>query len=190
MAGVAKWQPAKNPSLPRSGQLHKLGLHFQNDSIGIEFRENMMQTDKDTQRGTFAPLNASGSSGRATSYLGPGMRVKGEITGNEDLKLDSKVEGLVSIGGFRLTVGPTAHIDGDIVAREAMISGAVNGDIRACDRIEIMKSASIVGDLITGKITIEEGAIFKGSVEVGNSNTRIGTDLDTLLNSAKKAGEK
>jgi cytoskeletal protein CcmA (bactofilin family) len=150
----------------------------------------MMQINKDTQRGPSAPPSAPSSIGRTTSYLGPGMHVKGEITGNEDLKLDSKVEGLVSIGGFRLTVGPSAHINGDIVAREAVISGEVNGDVRACDRIEIMKSASIVGDLTTGKITIEEGANFKGSVEVGSSNSRIGTDLDTLLNSAKKADKQ
>jgi cytoskeletal protein CcmA (bactofilin family) len=148
-----------------------------------------MQTNKDTQRGPSALPSAPSFTGRTASYLGPGLHIKGEITGNEDLKLDSKVEGSVSIGGFRLTVGPGAHLNGDIVAREAMISGEVNGDIRACDRIEIMKSASIVGDLTTGKITIEEGANFKGSVEVGSNNTQIGTDLDSLLNSAKK-GDK
>jgi cytoskeletal protein CcmA (bactofilin family) len=150
----------------------------------------MMQTNKDTQRGPFAPPSAPSSIGRTTSYLGPGLHIKGEITGDEDLKLDSKVEGLISIGGFRLTVGPSAHMNGDIVAREAMISGEVTGDIRACDRIEIMKSASIVGDLTTGKILIEEGAYFKGSVEIGGNNTQIGTDLDTLLNGAKKADEQ
>jgi cytoskeletal protein CcmA (bactofilin family) len=150
----------------------------------------MMQTNKDTQRGPSAPPSAPSSIGRTTSYLGPGLHIKGEITGDEDLKLDSKVEGLISIGGFRLTVGPSAHMNGDIVAREAMISGEVTGDIRACDRIEIMKSASIVGDLTTGKILIEEGAYFKGSVEIGGNNTQIGTDLDTLLNGAKKADEQ
>lgn len=124
--------------------------------------------------------------GRTISYLGPGLRIKGEIAGNEDLKLDCNVEGLVSVGGFRLTVGNGAQVSGDIVAREALISGKVSGDIRAVDRIEIMKTASIEGDLSTGKITIEEGAYFKGSVEVGNDNSRIGTDLDSLLTGAKK----
>ena len=145
-----------------------------------------MLNNKETQHGPSAPPGAPSSIGRTNSYLGPGLRVKGEITGNEDLKLDCKVEGLISIGGFRLTVGPGAHLKGDIVAREALISGEVAGDIRACDRIEIVKSASIVGDLTTGKITIEDGAYFKGSVEVGSNNARIGTDLDSLLNSAKK----
>jgi cytoskeletal protein CcmA (bactofilin family) len=150
----------------------------------------MMQTNKDTQRGPSAPPSAPSSMGRTISYLGPGLHIKGEITGNEDLKLDSKVEGLVSIGGFRLTVGPSAQLNADIVAREAVISGEVHGDIRACDRIEIMKSASIVGDLTTGKIMLEEGAYFKGCVEVGSDNAQIGTDLDTLLNGSKKADKQ
>ena len=149
-----------------------------------------MRSDQDTQRGPSATPSAPSSMGGTTSYLGPGLHIKGEIIGNEDLKLDCKVEGLISIGGFRLTVGPSAHLIADIVAREAVISGEVNGDIRACDRIEIMKSASIVGDVSTGKITIEEGAYFNGGVEIGSNNAQIGTDLDTLLNGAKKADEK
>jgi cytoskeletal protein CcmA (bactofilin family) len=86
-------------------------------------------------------------------------------------------------------VGPGAHVVADIVAREAVVSGEVAGDISACDRIEITKSASIVGDLSTGKIMIEEGAYFKGGVEIGSSNKQIGTDLDSLLSGAKKAEE-
>src|SRR6202166_3042253 len=125
----------------------------------------MMQTNKDTQLSPAAASGAPSSIGRATSYLGPGLRIKGEITGNEDLTLDSNVEGLISIGGFRLTVGPSAHVVADIVAREAVISGEVTGDISACDRIEIKKSATVVGDLSTGKIVIEEGAYFKGGIE-------------------------
>ena len=126
-----------------------------------------MQTNKDEQRGPSTTPSPQISLGRTSSYLGTGLKIKGEITGNEDLRLDSNVEGLVSIGGFRLTLGPTAHVVANIVAREAVISGEVTGDISACDRIEIMKSASIVGDLSTGKIMIEEGAYFKGGVEIG-----------------------
>jgi cytoskeletal protein CcmA (bactofilin family) len=146
----------------------------------------MQPTNKDTQRGQAAPPTAANSSGRTSSYLGAGLHIKGEISGNEDLRLESKVEGLISIGGFRLTVGPGAHLDADIVAREAVISGEVNGDIRAVDRIEIKKSASIVGELTTGKIMIEEGAYFKGGIEIGVPGKQIGTDLDSLLNQAKK----
>jgi len=149
-----------------------------------------MQTNRETQTGPSATPSSPSSIGRSNSYLGPGLRIKGEIIGNEDLKLDCKVEGLISIGGFRLTVGPSAHLNGDIVAREAVISGEVNGDIRAADRIEIMKSASIVGDLTTAKIMIEEGAYFKGGVEIGGNNAQIGTDLDSLLNNTENADKK
>jgi cytoskeletal protein CcmA (bactofilin family) len=149
-----------------------------------------MQTDKDAQRGPSAAPSAPSSLGRTISYLGPGLQINGEITGHEDLKLDGKVDGLVSIGGFRLTVGPGAHVVADIVAREALISGEINGDISACDRIEIMKNASIVGNLTTGKIMIEEGAYFKGYLEIGSNDTPIGTDLDTLLRAAKNIEKK
>jgi cytoskeletal protein CcmA (bactofilin family) len=145
-----------------------------------------MQTNKDEQRAPSSTPSAPNSIGRTGSYLGTGLKIKGEITGNEDLRLDSKVEGLVSIGGFRLTLGPSAHITANIVAREAVISGEVTGDISAYDRIEIKKSASVIGDLSTSKITIEEGAYFKGTIDINSNKTQIGTDLDTLLGGNKK----
>src|SRR5690348_4501009 len=149
-----------------------------------------MQTNKDMQPVPPAFPRDPGSMGHSTSYLGPGMQVKGEISGNEDLKLDGEVEGSVSVGGFRLTVGPSAHLKADIVAREAMISGEVNGNIRAYDRIEITKNASIVGDVNTARIVIEEGAYFNGDVEIGGNQKQIGTDLDSLLHSGKQAGKR
>ncbi|HET6143460.1 MAG TPA: polymer-forming cytoskeletal protein [Candidatus Acidoferrales bacterium] len=145
-----------------------------------------MQTNNDLQRGTSQQVpSPSNSMGRSSSYLGAGLQIKGEITGNEDLKLDSKVDGLISIGGFRLTMGPASRLDGNIVAREAVIAGEVNGDISAFDRIEVAKSASIVGDLSTSKILIEEGAYFKGGIEIGKFGAQIGTDLDSLLKGSK-----
>jgi cytoskeletal protein CcmA (bactofilin family) len=84
-------------------------------------------------------------------------------------------------------VGPSAHVVADIVAREAVISGEVSGDINAYDRIEIKKSATVVGGLTTSKITIEEGAYYKGVIEIGSNNTQIGTDLDSLLSASKKS---
>ena len=149
-----------------------------------------MQTNKDTPRTPLTNPAAAGSAGRTMSYLGPGLHIRGEITGNEDLRLDSTVDGLVSIGGFRLTLGAGAHMTGDIVAREALISGEITGDVRARDRVEIAKSASIEGDVSTTKIVIEEGAYFKGNLDIGSDNTQIGTDLDSLLGSTKKADKQ
>ena len=145
-----------------------------------------MQTQNNVQRAPLAPSNTPGGNVKTPSYLGPGLQIKGEITGDEDLRLDCQVEGLISIGGFRLSVGPSAHVAAEIVAREAVISGEMIGDVRAWDRIEIKKNASVVGDLSTGKIMIEEGAYFKGTVEIDSKGQQIGTDLNSLLSGAKK----
>ena|ERR1035441_1910584 len=149
-----------------------------------------MQPQNDAQRGPSAPSSAPNSNVRTPSYLGPSLSIKGEITGDEDLRLDSQVEGLVSIGGFRLTVGAGARVAAEIVAREAIISGEVIGDVRASDRIEIKKNASVVGDLCTARIMIEEGSYFKGTVEIDSQGPQIGTDLNSLLSGAKKPEEK
>jgi cytoskeletal protein CcmA (bactofilin family) len=146
-----------------------------------------MWTNKDAQPDSPASpaINPPAAPARTTGYLGAGLQIKGEITGNEDLKLDCKLEGTISLGGFRLTVGPSSHVDGDITAREVIVSGEVMGNITARDRLEIKKGSSVSGDLSTARIVIEEGAYFSGAVEIDRSNTRVGADLDTLLGNAK-----
>ena len=94
------------------------------------------------------------------------MHVKGEITGNEDLAIDGSVEGLVQLEDRKLTVGASAKLTADIIAREVVVFGNVKGNLRARDRIEIKKDGSVVGDLTTARIMIEDGAYFKGSIEI------------------------
>jgi cytoskeletal protein CcmA (bactofilin family) len=147
-----------------------------------------MWTSNDNQHAPAATTPASGpvpANLRTTAYLGPGLIIKGEITGNEDLRLDSKFEGSISIGGFRLTVGPNSQIEGEIKAREVVVSGKVTGNITARDRLEIKKGSSVVGDMSTARIMVEEGAYFKGAIEIDSSHTQVGADLDTLLSKAK-----
>jgi cytoskeletal protein CcmA (bactofilin family) len=151
-----------------------------------------MLNDKDVQpRPAAAGTPASpGSTIRTPASLGPGLEIKGELIGREDLKLEGKIEGTISLGGHRLNVGSTAHIHADIVAREVVIAGEVIGNVNAIDRIELKKGGSIVGDLTTGRLVIEDGAFFKGAIEIGKSNTQVGADLDTLLAQGRKAEEK
>ena len=106
------------------------------------------------------------TSDRATARLGSSLHIKGEITGNEDLQIDGSVEGLVQLDDRKLTVGPAAKVTADIVAREVVVYGNVKGNLRAKDRIEIKKDGSVNGDLTTTRIMIEDGAYFKGSIEI------------------------
>lgn len=118
---------------------------------------------------------------RSTAWLGPGIQVKGQITGDEDLHVDGKVEGPITLGGHRLTVGSGAEVASEIVAREVVVQGRVDGDLWARDRIEIKKNGHVTGDLTTARIQIEEGAYFKGSIEIDQSKTQVGSDLATML---------
>src|SRR6266436_9145955 len=104
-----------------------------------------------------------------TGWLGSSLQVKGDITGNEDLLIDGSVEGLVDLDGRKLTVGPTAKVTADINARDVVVYGYVKGNVRAKGRIEIKKDGSVVGNLTTAQIMIEDGADFKGSIEIDRS---------------------
>jgi cytoskeletal protein CcmA (bactofilin family) len=114
------------------------------------------------------------TSDRAPARLGASLHVKGEITGNEDLQIDGTVEGLVSLDDRKLTVGSAAKVTADIIAREVVVYGTVKGNLRAKDRIEIKKDGSVNGDITTSRIMIEDGAYFKGSVEIDRSSEKGG----------------
>ena len=122
------------------------------------------------------PLSTSPSGN--TARLGASLHVKGEITGNEDLHIDGTVEGLVQLDDRKLTVGASAKVTADIVAREVVVYGSVKGNLRARDRIEIKKDGSVVGDLTTARIMIEDGAYFKGSIEIDRTASGSGTETN------------
>ena len=108
----------------------------------------------------------------STARLGASLHIKGEISGNEDLHIDGSVEGLVQLDDRKLTVGATAKLTADVVAREVVVYGSVKGNLRARDRIEIKKDGSVIGDLTTARIMIEDGAYFKGSIEIDRTASK------------------
>src|SRR6202048_4813725 len=116
------------------------------------------------------PLSAT--SDRSSARLGSSLHVKGEISGSEDLLIDGSVEGLIQLDERKLTVGATAKVTADIIAREVVVYGTVKGNLRAKDRIEIKKDGSVNGDLTTARIMIEDGAYFKGSIEIDKSGEK------------------
>jgi cytoskeletal protein CcmA (bactofilin family) len=130
---------------------------------------------------TMAPSDSTyptTTSGGSTARLGASLHIKGEITGNEDLQIDGSVEGLVQLDDRKLTVGASARVTADLVAREVIVYGNVKGNLRARDRIEIKKDGSVVGDLTTARIMIEDGAYFKGSIEIDKAGEAGESDLD------------
>jgi cytoskeletal protein CcmA (bactofilin family) len=123
-----------------------------------------------------APSNSGGPGGTTAhegSWLTPTIKVKGQISGNEDLLVDGKVEGPISVGEHRLTVGQNGHVTGGLSAREIIICGKVDGNQAVVgESIEIKKDASMIGTVTTRRIVIEDGAEFKGNIEIQESGQR------------------
>jgi cytoskeletal protein CcmA (bactofilin family) len=119
-----------------------------------------------------APVNApagnrpSGPTARTLACLGSTIVVKGEISSDEDLQIDGKVEGNILLRGHRLTVGRTAQLNSEITAREVIVYGNASGNLRVRDRVEIKKDGQVIGDITTTRISIEDGAYFKGRIEI------------------------
>jgi cytoskeletal protein CcmA (bactofilin family) len=139
---------------------------------------------------TMAPIDStypatSSSSSSGLARLGATLHVKGEITGNEDLHIDGTVEGLVQLEDRKLTVGASAKVTADIIAREVVVYGNVKGNLRARDRIEIKKDGSVVGDLTTARIMIEDGAYFKGSIEIDKTGDAGDNDSKAYTRNAR-----
>ncbi len=125
-------------------------------------------------------MRPSSPNAREVSCLGSSLVVKGEISGGEDLQVDGRVEGPISLQSQRLTVGHTAHLHSEILAREVVIYGKVEGNLRVRDRVEIKKDGSVMGDIATARISIEDGAYFKGRIEIDRDNRPPAEDLDSV----------
>lgn len=103
---------------------------------------------------------------RGVAAIGKSVIIKGQILSREDLYLDGEMEGTVEVPEHRLTIGPHAKLSAGIRAREVVVLGSVNGNVEASDKIDIRKDAKLVGDIKTGGIIIEDGAYFKGSIDI------------------------
>jgi cytoskeletal protein CcmA (bactofilin family) len=112
--------------------------------------------------------SATPASDQAT--IGKSLVIKGEVTGSESLYIDGRVEGSIHLPGNRVTVGRNGVIAANITAREAVILGKVRGNVTATDRVDIRNEGSLTGDVIAQRISIEDGAFFKGGIDIRKPN--------------------
>ena len=98
--------------------------------------------------------------------LGKSLVIKGEVTGSESLYIDGRVEGSINLPGNRVTVGRNGVVSANISAREIVILGKVRGNMTASDRFDIRSEGSLTGDIIAQRVSIEEGAYFKGGIDI------------------------
>jgi len=106
--------------------------------------------------------------------VGKGLVIKGEITGSESLFIDGKVEGSINLPGNRVTVGRNGQVAASISAREIVVLGKVRGNVTATDRVDIRAEGALTGDVSAARISIEDGAFFKGGIDIRKPETKAG----------------
>lgn len=102
----------------------------------------------------------------AVTMIGKSVCIRGELNGKEDLYMDGEIEGTISLPENRLTIGPNARVMADIVARDVIIQGHVDGNIKASGRVELQQSAHVMGDILSVRLSMEENAIMSGRIEL------------------------
>ncbi len=102
----------------------------------------------------------------ALANIGKSVTIKGELSGSEDIYVDGQVEGTIQLSGNSVTVGPNGRVKADITAKNLTVGGTLDGNVHASERTELRKTAVVNGDVQTRRIAIEEGAYFKGKLEI------------------------
>ena len=116
------------------------------------------------------------STSRSSARLGASIQIKGQVSGDEDLQIDGKVDGPISLRGHELIVGSTAQLNSEIHAGEVVVAGKVVGNVHARGRVDIKKDGSVTGDISTARISIEDGAHFKGRIEIDPTKSQAAAD--------------
>jgi cytoskeletal protein CcmA (bactofilin family) len=105
-------------------------------------------------------------SNRSAATIGKAVKIIGQIFSKEDLYVDGDIEGTIECQDNKLTIGPNGKVQAAVRAREVIVLGQIKGNVESADRIDIRKDARLVGDIKTARIVIEDGAYFKGSIDI------------------------
>src|SRR6266404_6342799 len=126
---------------------------------------------------TGAPISS-----RAAACISQGIKIKGEVTGKEDLFVDGVLEGKLEMSGGSVTVGPNGKVKADIHAREIIVRGDVQGKLFGRDRVQLWNTGHVIGEVQTDRLSIEDGAVLRGRVEAGKP---VGKGSESVSGAAK-----
>ncbi len=121
------------------------------------------------------PFRSPEADARNTATIGKAVKIVGQIFTKEDLYVDGDVEGTIESHENKVTIGPNGRVQAGIRAREVIILGQVQGNVETSDKVDIRKDAKLVGDITTSRISIEDGALFKGSIDIKKAEPKPAT---------------
>src|SRR5579883_1057926 len=126
----------------------------------LQSSENQRSNSPSTAFG--APMSAAGSTTEQAT-IGRSLVIKGEVSGAESLYVDGRIEGTINLADHRVTVGRNGNIHANINAKEVVIMGKVTGNVECSDRVDIRSEGSLTGDVVSARISVEDGAMLRGS---------------------------
>jgi cytoskeletal protein CcmA (bactofilin family) len=129
--------------------------------------------DKEAVSDQSSSIPATPATARSTAMIGPSITIKGEVTGDEDLHIQGKVEGTIDLNSHEVSVGQSGQVSADIKANVIKIDGEVTGDISGKEKVVISKSGNVRGNIVAPRVTLEDGAIFKGSIDMDPGDTAV-----------------
>jgi cytoskeletal protein CcmA (bactofilin family) len=148
-----------NPS-PNQGFVGEIAASIPFNDLQSESPRHLQKRDEKGAKRMDAPKTGE------FAHIGKSVVIKGELSGSEDLYVDGNVEGTIELRNHSLIVGPNGKVKATVTAKAVMIQGNVEGAITASDRVELKKTAVLNGDITTQRVAIEEGAAFRGKVDI------------------------
>jgi cytoskeletal protein CcmA (bactofilin family) len=134
-------------------------------------RDALPETDRDRQTANTAagtrPQDRPQEERRVVAWVGKSVIFKGDLISSEDMMIDGRVEGTIDVRDHALTIGPDADIRADISARTVNVLGSINGTITAKEKVDIRETGSVIGDIVSPKISMVDGAVLRGKVDTG-----------------------
>jgi cytoskeletal protein CcmA (bactofilin family) len=162
-----KPQPQTAQARPATGPWDLETTDARSEQARVKLPLTHTYEGSDNSMSEVTPKSAAlGSTTHRQTLLGSSVVLKGELSGDEDLTIDGQFDGTINVKDNCLTIGQHGQVKADVNARQGIISGKLTGKINARDKVEIHKTGNVVGDLVTMGVAIEEGAYFKGSIEI------------------------
>jgi cytoskeletal protein CcmA (bactofilin family) len=185
------WKPATSPSSPNANPQRPTnsGPEKTNMPISTSAPSTTPTTD------SMSPMparNFTSTNPQEQASIGKSLVIKGEVSGSESLYIDGRVEGTINLAGNRVTVGPNGVVNANVNAREIVVIGKLKGNLVASDRVDIRNEGSLTGDVIAQRISIEDGAFFKGGIDIrkpgqkGETNGKMEPTSTTAPNGQEK----
>jgi cytoskeletal protein CcmA (bactofilin family) len=129
-------------------------------------------------------------SSKAAACISQGIRIKGEVTGSEDLFVDGLVDGKLNLTNGSLTIGPNGHVKADVTAREVIVRGRVEGKVSGRDKVQLWSTGQVNGEVQTDRLMIEDGAMLRGRVEAGKQPAKAAETHAAAAAAASPSGGK